>query len=84
MAVVVFIIVPGARYGRAWIVAGAGAVKNASCPYILRHRVWSDWAIFLNIFADLSLSNVLDERGCYCRAGLPGTGAMVLKKVKAR
>jgi len=29
---------------------------------ILRHRVWSDWAIFLNIFADLSLSNVLDEK----------------------
>src|SRR5580765_7414289 len=51
----------GARYGR--LDCGGGrSSENASCPYILRHRVWSDWAIFLNIFADLSLSNVLDEK----------------------
>ena len=72
MAVVVFIIVRDGRYG-----AGEGTrSKNASCPYILRHRNWSDWVIFLKILADLSLSNVLDERGCYCRARLPRTGAL--------
>ena len=43
---------------------GGRSSENASCPYILSHRVWSDWVIFLKILADLSWYNLVDERGC--------------------
>ncbi len=66
VAVVVFIVVPGWRSGCGWFAEGARAVKTHRVPYILSHRDWSDWVIFLKILADLSLSNVVDERGCWC------------------